>query len=72
MSLAFFNTIVILFFTLLGSIITGTMIAYVLSRFRFKLNSVLKGAFLLANLIPALRERKNKKEEFSCMIIYLG
>lgn len=54
MSLAFFNTIVILFFTLLGSIITGTMIAYVLSRFRFKLNSVLKGAFLLANLIPGV------------------
>ncbi len=54
MSLAFFNTIVILFFTLLGSIITGTMIAYVLSRFRFRLNSVLKGAFLLANLIPGV------------------
>lgn len=54
MSLAFFNTSVILVFTLLGSIITGTMIAYVLSRFKFKLNSVLKGSFLLANLIPGV------------------
>ncbi len=54
MPLAFWNTAVILVFTLLGSIITGTMIAYVLSRFKFKCNVLIKEAFLLANLIPGV------------------
>lgn len=54
MPLAFMNTAIILIFTLLGSIITGTMIAYVLSRFKFKCNVLIKEAFLLANLIPGV------------------
>ncbi len=54
MPLAFLNTGIILFFTLAGSIITGTMVAYVISRFKFRLNGVVKGAFLLANLIPGV------------------
>lgn len=52
--LAFKNTLIILIFTLLGSIISGMMIAYVLSRFSFKLNVFLKGVFLFANLIPGV------------------
>ena len=54
MPLAFWNTSLILFYTLLGSIITGTMIAYILSRFSFKGRSLLKAAFLIANLIPGV------------------
>ncbi len=54
MPLAFLNTAIILIFTLIGSIITGTMIAYVLSRFKFKCNVLIKEAFLLANLIPGV------------------
>jgi len=54
MLLAFWNTSVILFFTLIGSILTGTMVAYVLNRFKFKGRNFTKGAFLLANLIPGV------------------
>ncbi|MCK9348659.1 MAG: carbohydrate ABC transporter permease [Sphaerochaeta sp.] len=54
MMLAFWNTSLILIFTLAGSIITGTMIAYILSRFSFKGRTLLKGAFLMANLIPGV------------------
>lgn len=54
MPLAFWNTSLILFFTLGGSILTGTMIAYVLNRFTFRGRELLKGAFLMANLIPGV------------------
>lgn len=54
MLLAFWNTSVILFFTLIGSVLTGTMVAYVLNRFTFKGRNFTKGAFLLANLIPGV------------------
>ena len=54
MLLAFWNTSVILLFTLFGSILTGTMIAYVLNRFTFRGKNLTKAAFLLANLIPGV------------------
>lgn len=54
MLLAFWNTSVILLFTLIGSILTGTMVAYVLNRFTFKGKNLTKAAFLLANLIPGV------------------
>ena len=54
MLLAFWNTSLILLFTLIGSVLTGTMVAYVLNRFNFKGRNLTKGAFLLANLIPGV------------------
>lgn len=54
MMLAFRNTAVILFFTLIGSVLSGTMLAYVLSRFEFMGKTLLKNLFLLANLIPGV------------------
>jgi multiple sugar transport system permease protein len=54
MPLAFRNTAVILLFTLIGSVLCGTMIAYVLSRFDFKGKKLLRNLFLLANLIPGV------------------
>ena len=54
MALAFRNTLIILFFTLLGSVLSGTMIGYVLSRFTFKGKNFLKYLFLVANLIPGV------------------
>jgi|SRR5690554_1104193 len=54
MPLAFWNSTLILLFTLAGSIITGTMVAYVLDRFDFTGRNLLKGAFLVANLIPGV------------------
>src|SRR5690625_4425192 len=50
----FTNTAIILIISIIGSTLTGSMIAYVLSRFEFKGSKVLMGAFLLATLIPAV------------------
>jgi multiple sugar transport system permease protein len=50
----FWNTIVILVFSCLGTIIIGSMTAYVLSRFSFKFNSFVATLFLLAALIPGV------------------
>jgi multiple sugar transport system permease protein len=54
MGLAFLNSAIILAFVLAGSILFGTMIAYVLSRFRFKGNSSIRNLFLFASLIPGI------------------
>lgn len=48
----FKNTIIILFFSCIGTIITGSMTAYVLQRFKTTFGNIIKGAFLLATLLP--------------------
>ena len=48
----FKNTIIILFFSCIGTVITGSMTAYVLQRFKTTLGNVIKAAFLLATLLP--------------------
>lgn len=48
----FKNTIIILFFSCIGTIITGSMTAYVLQRFKTTFGKVVKAAFLLATLLP--------------------
>src|SRR5579859_5720725 len=50
----FANTTIILVFSCAGSILIGTMTAYVLSRFNFRLNGVVTSLFLLAALIPGV------------------
>lgn len=50
----FANTTIILVFSCTGTILIGTMTAYVLSRFNFRLNAVISGLFLLAALIPGV------------------
>lgn len=54
MAVAFRNSFVILVFVLLGSVLTGSMIAYVLSRFKFALNRVARALFLMASLLPGI------------------
>lgn len=54
MGLAFWNSAVILVFTLLISILVGTQIAYVLSRFKFIGNGLIRSLFLFASLIPGI------------------
>ncbi len=54
MLLGFFNTGVILVISLIISVITGAMTAYVLHRFRFKGHSLVKGLFLVAALLPSI------------------
>ena len=54
MAKGFLNTIIILFFVLIGTIIIGTLVAYVLDRFKFKGRNLVLGAFLMATLIPSV------------------
>lgn len=54
MGLAFRNSIIILVCVLAGSILTGSMLAYVLSRFKFKGNGFIRNMFLFASLLPGI------------------
>ncbi|VEU83304.1 carbohydrate ABC transporter permease [Acholeplasma hippikon] len=54
MLLGFFNTVLILVISLIVSILTGAMVAYVLHRFRFKGHSKVKALFLIAALLPSI------------------
>ncbi len=54
MALAFRNTIIIMVFVLLGSVMTGSMLAYVLSRFKFPGNGLIRNLFLFATLLPGI------------------
>ena len=48
------NTAIIIVISCTGTILIGTMTAYVLQRFKTVLGTVLKAAFLLATLFPAI------------------
>jgi multiple sugar transport system permease protein len=54
MLVGFFNTAVILLISMIGTILTGTMTAYVLNRFDFKAKGLVKSAFLIATLVPSV------------------
>ena len=48
------NTAIIIVISCTGTVIVGTMTAYVLQRFNTVMGKVLKAAFLLATLFPAI------------------
>ena len=50
----FMNTALILIVVLFGSIMIGAMLAYVLNRFKFKGNALIRNLFLFATLIPGV------------------
>lgn len=54
MGLAFRNSLFILVFVLLGSVLTGSMLAYILSRFKFPGNGLIRNLFLFASLLPGI------------------
>lgn len=54
MALAFRNTVIILLFVLVGSVLISSMLAFVLDRFRFPGNSLIRNLFLFAALIPPI------------------
>lgn len=54
MGTAFRNSVIILVCVLGGSIMTGSMLAYVLSRFKFKGNGLVRNMFLFASLLPGI------------------
>ena len=54
MGLAFLNSTIILICVLGGSIMIGAMLAYVLSRFKFHGNALIRDLFLFATLLPGV------------------
>ncbi len=54
MLLGFFNTATVLIISMIGTILTGTMTAYVLNRFEFKAKNLVKSAFMIATLVPSI------------------
>jgi multiple sugar transport system permease protein len=51
---AFANTTVILLVSVTGTVLIGSMAAYAIDRFRFRLRRAVLGLFLLATLVPAV------------------
>ena len=54
MFVGFRNSFIVLIVVLTGSILIGTMIAYVLNRFMFPGNTLIRNLFLFATLIPGV------------------
>lgn len=54
MGRAFFNSTIILIFVLLISTFVGTQLAYVLDRFKFPGNGLIRNLFLFASLLPGV------------------
>ena len=54
MGRAFINSLFILLFVLAGSIMIGAMLAYILNRFTFRGNNLIRALFLFAALIPGV------------------
>jgi raffinose/stachyose/melibiose transport system permease protein len=54
MLLGFFNTGFILIISLVISVVTGAMTAYVIHRFKFKGSKLVKALFLIAALLPSI------------------
>lgn len=54
MGRAFFNSAIILIVTLVASVLIGTQLAYVLNRFKFPGNGLIRNLFLFASLLPGV------------------
>ena len=54
MSRAFFNSTLILICVLIASVFIGTQLAYVLNRFKFPGNNLIRNLFLFASLLPGV------------------
>lgn len=50
----FKNTVIILVFSLIGAILSGSMAAYIFSRFKTKVSKFVNGMFLVAVMIPGI------------------
>lgn len=54
MGRAFLNSLVVMLCVLIGSVIIGTQLAYVLNRFHFLGNGLIRNLFLFASLLPGV------------------
>ncbi|NUP43425.1 MAG: carbohydrate ABC transporter permease [Streptomyces sp.] len=51
---AFWNTAFILFFSIAGTVLIGSMAAYAIDRFRFRLRRLVVALFLIGSLVPSV------------------
>lgn len=78
----FINTTIVLVISLVGATITGSMIAFVLDRFKFRGRNLLLAAFLFAVLIPSvttqvatfqiITELGLFNTRFAAIVLYMG
>lgn len=54
MGRAFINSFIVLVFVVFGSVMVGSMLAYVLNRFTFLGNGLIRSLFLFATLLPGI------------------
>ena len=54
MGKAFINSTVVLIIVLIGAILIGTQLAYILNRFKFPGNGLIRNLFLFATLLPGV------------------
>lgn len=54
MGTSFINSAIVLVCVLLGSVMIGSMLAYVLNRFKFHGNALIRNLFLFASLLPGI------------------
>lgn len=54
MGRAFLNSFIVLIFVVFGSVMVGSMLAYVLNRFKFPGNGLIRSLFLFATLLPGI------------------
>ena len=54
MGQAFINSVIVMVCVLIVSVIIGTQLAYVLDRFKFPGNGLIRSLFLVASLLPAV------------------
>lgn len=52
MLMGFFNTFILIFFGAIGSVILGSMVAFVISRFDFKFKKIILFMYLLVSIVP--------------------
>ena len=80
--LGLYNISFILALTIIGNVILGTMAAYALGRFDFKLKKLILGAYALSIIIPTVTTQVTKfsiiknlhlmNTHFSVILLYLG
>lgn len=65
-----FNTFIIIVISCFGTILTGTMTAFIIQRFESKMTRLIKGAFLLATLLPNISMQVTVFQIISKMGLY--
>ena len=65
-----FNTFIIIVISCFGTILTGTMTAFIIQRFDSKMTRLIKGAFLLATLLPNISMQVTVFQIISKMGLY--